>query len=63
MELIKKINFMLLVLCLPNLVWGHDGLHAAGQVNVGSYHMGMLEVSLVVVVFIVSFIWFKKKAK
>ena len=60
---VKTMNLMIVILCLTSLVCAHEGLHAAGQVNMNGYHMGLFEVSLAVLAVVTYIVWRKKEGK
>tara|TARA_R110001592_G_scaffold357915_1_gene661791 strand:- start:2912 stop:3112 length:201 start_codon:yes stop_codon:yes gene_type:complete len=65
MKLTQKISFIVLGIIIHSLAFAHEGLHAAGQLNVGENHMGLFEVALAVIatVFVVAFQIKKHKSK
>ena len=63
MKLINKMTLLIITLSMPSLLLAHEGLHAAGQLNVGEQHMGLLEVSLAVLSLVAIGAWALHDAK
>jgi len=59
----KTLILAMSLFCLSAVVQSHEGLHAAGQLNVGLSHVNLFEVSVTVLVVLTCYAWARKKIK
>jgi len=61
MNQLKKLTSLVMLTGISSSVLSHEGLHAAGQLNLMGGHLSMMEISIAVIAVVACYAWSRKQ--
>jgi len=63
MKRFNQVTLFVFTFVIPNLLLAHEGTHSGLQTHIGDSHLGLMDVSLIVLLLVAFSAWALKEAK